>query len=130
MGEVLLLKLAQIKIHLNLALSPAEGIWNADTGNGNQPDTELIERNVERLLFVEPFTTDAVLQDWNARRVVLEDQRWSRPRGELPQDRLNDGCYLRYRLRDGDPWLKKDFNYRNAVIGSGFDVLDVIYSGS
>jgi hypothetical protein len=37
---------------------------------------------------------------------------------------------LRYGLGDGDPWVKKDFDYCNTVIGSRFEVLDVIYSSS
>ena len=61
-----------------------ERVRDRDARNADQTDANLIERNIERLLFGECGAADAILQNGDGRSVVLDDERWGGAAWKLP----------------------------------------------
>src|SRR5207249_11682360 len=96
--QLFFLKVSKIEINRDERLFAAVRIRNRDPRDGNQSDTQLIERNVGRLLFGNAVAADTILKNGNVGCAVLNDKRRRRSGWQLSQDRLRnssdlgDGC--------------------------------------
>src|SRR5438874_7065754 len=127
--EVVGFQRLEIEIDRNHPLLSAIWVGNADSRHTDQPDANLVKSDVEDLLLGKFGAADSELKNRNRGRAVLDDQWRSGSWWELPQNRLGNGGQLRYCSRGVHSRLKEDFDYAEAVIGSGFNVFDIIYGG-
>jgi len=79
LGEIFFLELSGIEIDRHQSRLAAERIRDRNARNAHQADTNLVERDVECLLFRKCVAADAVLAELETvRGVVLNDERRGR----------------------------------------------------
>jgi len=74
--QVFFLKFSRIEINRDKSRLATERIRNRDARNADQANPNLIERDVESLLFGKRGAPYAVLQNGNGGGVVLDDEWW------------------------------------------------------
>ena len=98
--------------------------------HGGESDADLVLADVVEFLLGELAAADRVLEDGDRGRVVADDQRRRLAGRQLAEDGLRDGRDLRDARIDGGAGLEKHLDDADAVVGVGFDVLDVVDRGT
>ncbi len=128
-GQAARLQRAGVEIDGDLPLLAAERKRNRRAGHGDELRAQLVEGDVLRLLFVEAFAGQRDVDDRHRRRRVVQDQRRSRARRRLPDQRLGNRRDLGVGGADIDIGLEEDLDDAEAGIGIRRDVFDVIDRG-
>ena len=82
--QIFFLKFSGIDVDRDESRFAAERIRNRDARNTDQADADLIERDVESLLFGKSVAADAVLQNRDSGGIVLDDERRRSAGWKLP----------------------------------------------
>src|SRR5271170_158 len=118
-----------IQIHRNNPNLAAVGQRNTHTGHADQSHPDGVQGDVVDLLLGESLAADAILQNRHGGGVVLDDQGRRGARGKLFQDRLRDGGELGHARVGRRALLKENLDHPNAIVGGGFDVLNIVHRG-
>ena len=105
---------------------PPIGIGDRRARNRHQRRAHLVDADVGEVLLGQALAGQRDLDDRNRRSAVVEDQRRCRARRHRSDQGLRNRGDLRVGGADVDIGLEEDLDDAEAVIGIGFDVLDVV----
>ncbi len=123
-------QLQRIEIDHDLPVLAARGCRQGEPVNGRQPLPQIVDAVIIELLLVEIVRAEAELQDRDARRVVLHDDRRLDAGRQQRADRIGRRDDLRDREVEIDVGLEVDLLDRDAVERLRLDVANVADVGA
>ncbi len=114
-SEALGLKRGEVDVHHHFALFAAIGVGNAGSGDRHQLSANEVESEVIELLFCEALPGETELDDGDARRGVLDDQRRRCSLRQLSELSLGNRGDLGDGVADVDLGLEENLDDSDAV---------------
>jgi hypothetical protein len=118
-----------IEVDRDLARFAAEREGDRHAGDVDEWQAYGVEAEVHQVLLGQAVAGERELDDRHRRGIVVQDQRGRRVRRHLLEQGLRDGGDLRIGDADVDVGLEEDLDDRDAGIGIGLDMLDVVDGG-